>query len=64
MKVLVCGGRDLEVTDARVRLVANLLRLVGATEVIHGAARGGDQIGKLAGKKLGLPVTAVPAKWP
>lgn len=60
MRVLVCGGRDWKYGP---NLIAEQLEIVGATVVIHGAARGADLAGKTAGKRLGLKVISFPADW-
>lgn len=63
MKVIVAGGRDLQVTDSAVEGVIHLLRRIKATEVISGGARGGDQIGEVAARRLDLSVRTFPAQW-
>ncbi len=63
MKVLVCGGRDYR--DAA--HVDRVLQQVGADEritvIIHGAARGADQLGEAWGLKHNIPLEAYPADW-
>lgn len=61
MKVLVCGSRDMPLTQQK--LVLDELRATGATHVIQGGARGADFMGKLAGLTLGCHVDEFPADW-
>jgi hypothetical protein len=63
LRVLICGGRNY--TDFE-RIKDALVGLGGAAAielVIHGAARGADQLGGEAATGLGIPVQAVPANW-
>jgi len=59
----VCGGRDYR--DAA--HVDKVLQQIGAeqpiTVLIHGAARGADQLGEAWGLKQGLQLEAYPADW-
>jgi hypothetical protein len=63
MRVLVCGGRDYQ-NKSRVDQV---LQQVGAeqpiTTIIHGAARGADQLGEAWGLRRGIRLEAYPADW-
>lgn len=63
MKVLVCGGRHYQ--DAA--HVDRVLQQVGAdqpiTTIIHGAARGADQLGEAWGLKRGVQLEPYPADW-
>lgn len=63
MRVLVCGGRDYR--DAA--RVDQVLQQIGAeqpiTVIIHGAARGADQLGEAWGLKHGLQLEPYPADW-
>lgn len=63
MKVIVAGGRNLVVNEERVARVVAELKKLKATEVISGHARGGDRIGELAARRLGLPCPLFPANW-
>lgn len=63
VKVLVCGGRDFVMTDRYASAFHDIVGRVGATVVIHGAARGADiEAGKLALAR-GLTVVTFPADW-
>ena len=62
-RVLVAGGRLLIPTESAVLRVAERLREIEATSVISGGAEGGDRIGELAAKKIGIPVELFPADW-
>lgn len=61
-RVLICGSRDWTDGDAiRERLV--FWRECGGATVVHGAARGADQLaGRIAGS-LGYSVEEFPADW-
>lgn len=60
---LVCGSRTFPVTDATIQRLANLLEARGIGHVIQGGAHGGDLVGDLAARRVGIPVTCVPADW-
>lgn len=63
MKVLVCGGRDLIMSDHYAKAFHDIVGRVGATSVIHGGARGADaEAGKLAWGR-GLPVEVFHPDW-
>lgn len=63
MRVLVCGSR----TWTNAHLIWEFLEVVAEmhpdAEIIHGAARGADELAAKAAAALGLKVTAVPAEW-
>jgi hypothetical protein len=62
MKVLVCGSRDWDdyhAVESRLRH----LNTMGNLTVIHGAARGADQMAGTAAAKMGCPVQEFPADW-
>lgn len=59
MKVIVCGGRDF-----RDRALLNLiLNSMDITTVIHGAARGADQMAGSWAEAKGIPTVVMPAEW-
>ena len=60
MKVLVCGSRDW-VDQAAIE--RELRKLPPGTILVHGAARGADNIAGYVGKRLGFIVRAYPADW-
>lgn len=60
MKVLVCGSRDW--ADAS-RLIDRMCQLSHDTVVIHGAARGADDLAAITARRLGLEERAYPADW-
>lgn len=60
MRVLVCGGRDY--ADEHAVLVA-LSGLPPGTVVVHGAARGADNLAERAAGSLGLVTEPHPADW-
>jgi hypothetical protein len=60
VKVLVCGSRDWE----RPTLIKHeLAKLPRGSIVIHGAARGADQMAAMYARALGLEERAFPADW-
>lgn len=58
--VLVCGDRNWTDEEAIRR---ELSRFPAGTKVIHGAARGADELAALIAKKLGFETKAFPANW-
>ena len=63
MKVLVCGGRDYR-DAAHVDRVLQQIDADGTiTTIIHGAARGADQLGEAWGLKRGKVLEPYPADW-
>ena len=60
MKVLVCGSRDW-VDQAAIE--RELRKLPPGTILVHGAARGADNIAGFVGKLLGFTIRAYPADW-
>jgi hypothetical protein len=64
LKVLVCGSRDWNDADA----IRDRLALIPYVQpevplVIHGAARGADQMADDAARSLGMSVKRFPADW-
>lgn len=62
MKVLVCGGRDYH-DEAVVAFILGSLELTKQDCVIHGAARGADQLAAIWATRNGVPQEPYPAKW-
>jgi hypothetical protein len=60
MKVLVCGSREWTNRDAIWR---ELKKLPAGTIIVHGAARGADQMAGEIGRLLGFEVRPYPADW-
>lgn len=60
MKVLVCGSRQWVEPGPIER---ELRKLPPSTILIHGAARGADNIAGYVGKRLGFRVRPYPANW-
>ena len=58
-RALVCGSRRW--TDRP--LIERTLRAYGPALIVHGAARGADQIAGDVAEQLGWPVEAHPADW-
>jgi hypothetical protein len=67
LTLLVCGSRNIPVTEPAIVWLAGYLRQLaterGVTRIIHGGARGADALADAAAKELGLPVTSYPAEW-
>ena len=60
MKVLVCGSRSWN----RPSLIGErLAKLPRGTEIIHGGARGADELAATYARALGIKETAYPADW-
>jgi hypothetical protein len=68
MKMIVCGGRDYELSSDDFEWLALWIEHYGVTEVIHGACRGVDRDAGGFAMGLGITVTIFPAekygKWP
>src|SRR6478735_4722343 len=60
MRVIVCGDRNWRDYWA---IYDVLNRLDRSSVIIHGAARGADQMAGIIGKNLGFEVISVPAEW-
>lgn len=60
MMVLVCGSRDWD--DER-SIMLRLVALPRDTTIIHGGARGADQIADRLAKIIGFTVRVIPAEW-
>lgn len=60
MRVLVCGSRDWADEDV---IADRLADLPANTQILHGAARGVDQIAANIADLYGLEVFAFPADW-
>ena len=63
MTVLVAGGRYLIPTESAIANVAKELKKLKAEAVMHGGAQGGDRIGELAAKKVGVPCVVYRPDW-
>lgn len=64
MKILVCGSRNWEDRYKIVEVFAGLVH--GSLEpitIIHGAAKGADQLAGTTAKEYGLEVEEYPADW-
>lgn len=59
-RVLICGSRDYT-NEAAIESV--LFDLPAGTTVVHGAARGVDEIAGRLAENLGFPVEPHPADW-
>lgn len=56
MRVLVCGGRDYTGD-------VSCLNMIDISILIHGGARGADDLAAWWAKTNGIPAAAVPAYW-
>lgn len=63
MKVLVCGGRDYS-DDKGLRTVLDAMhKTLSFSVLIHGAARGADQLAANWASSRGIPLQSFPADW-
>ena len=63
MKVLVCGDRNWTHVDSIYDYLKALSLACHITEVMHGCARGADQIAGEVAEGLGIDVAEYPAEW-
>lgn len=63
MKVLVCGGRNYRDAAHVDRVLQQVCAEGEVTVIIHGAARGADQLGEAWGQRQGIHTEAYPADW-
>lgn len=60
MRVLVCGGRDYQ---DEVRVAAVLSGIGGISQIIHGGARGADDLARVWAIRSGIPDRQFSANW-
>ncbi len=63
MRLLVCGGRDYADSAAMFLVLDRLHAWKPVTEVIHGGAKGADQLAGAWAHSHRLPVTIFQASW-
>lgn len=63
MKVIVAGGRDFIPNEGHEEWLISTLKLMKATHVVCGMARGADIFGLQIAEKMGLSVLKYPADW-
>lgn len=63
MRVIVAGGRDFKETTENLLWLLATLKNLGATTILCGCARGADELGAYASKRLGLMLERYPADW-
>ena len=63
MRAIICGGRAFEDRDALFRTLDDIHSTTPITVVIHGGARGADQLAGEWGAERELPVIEVKAHW-
>ncbi len=61
MKVLVCGGRDLE--RRHYRFLERVLDLLDVSAIVSGGAPGADSLASLYASENNIPIFVYPAKW-
>lgn len=60
MRILVCGGRDYQ---DEVRVAAVLSSIGGISQIIHGGARGADDLARVWAIRSGIPDRQFNANW-
>lgn len=63
VKILVCGGRDFTDRTALYRFLDNLHAVQPIAVVVHGAARGADQLAGAWARCMGIEERPYPALW-
>lgn len=63
MKVLVCGSREFSDPFRANLAIIDRIAQLPLCEVIHGGARGADQMAATAAIRMGHPVTMFAADW-
>lgn len=63
MKVLVCGGRDYSDSKGLYLVLDSFHKVTPISLLIHGAARGADQLAANWASSRGIPLEAYPADW-
>lgn len=63
MRLLVCGGRDYADRENVFRALDELHREPGIAVVIHGAAKGADELAAEWAKARGIEQETYPADW-
>lgn len=63
MRVLICGGREFADYDMFFRTMTAFCRHFDITHVIHGGARGADEMARQWAMNNEVPHTCYPAKW-
>lgn len=63
MRVLVTGGRDFEDRQLLVRVLNQLHEVHKFALLIHGGAKGADQLAGEWGAEHNIPVMPLPANW-
>lgn len=63
MKVLVCGGRDYDDKRALTRELTKIHMKQKITMIIHGGARGADQMAGGIARASGIQEVICPANW-
>lgn len=63
MKAIICGGRFLCGTPKIYAFLLDQCTQLSVTEIVHGGARGGDQIAQIFGEAQGIAVSCFEAMW-
>ena len=63
MRILVCGGRDFADIKMLDRVLGEIHSETPITALIHGQARGADNMAAYWAAQLGIPREAFPADW-
>ena len=63
MKVLVCGGRNYDDEDRFDSVLDEINRETPITKIVHGGAKGADELAWLWAKHRGVPHKVYNAQW-
>lgn len=63
MKLIIAGGRDIDLPKAFIICLINMYKLNSVTEIICGGATGVDTAGEVFANNYELGLTKFPADW-
>lgn len=62
-RVIVCGSRDWDDPKPIAWTIAGMRERLGPITIVHGAARGADNLAGVVCRKFGIPEEPHPADW-
>jgi len=62
-RLIIAGGRDYNPRPEDERIITDVVKRLGVTEIISGGARGADAMGENYAKAMGIPLRVFPANW-